>query len=310
MTLTPSATLALVILFLAMSFGAIAILAFVNLRQARITSRRLAGMPGSVSGRAPTKKIKPAKNLVALIGKHLTLPDAKEISKIRFSLSQAGFYSAKSVPVFYAVRLAAILVPQFILLGSAAFIGSDFSPNLLLKISILLIVVGMFAPGYFIRSRTNNRMLSAREGFPDFLDLLLSCIEAGLGLDAALNTVAKELGQRYPVLKINLDLLNLELMAGRRRHEAFKNFAERLGLEEARALTVMLKQSEEMGSSLGNALRTFSDELRSKRMLLAEEKAMALSAKLTVPLILFIFPTLMAMLLLPAAARLSVTFGG
>lgn len=308
MTLSASATLALVVMFLIMSFGSIAILAFVNLRQARITSRRLAGTAGKTASGAHNNRPKPSANLVALIGKHLTLPDAKEISKIRFALSQAGFYSAKSVPIYFAVRLVAILLPQFVLLGGAA-IFKTFSPDILLKVSILLIVVGMAGPGYYVRSRIKKRQLSAREGFPDFLDLLLSCIEAGLGLDAALNTVSNELGARYPVLKVNLDLLNLELMAGRKRHVAFKNFAERLGLEEARALTVMLKQSEEMGSSLGGALRTFSDELRSKRMLLAEEKAMALSAKLTVPLILFIFPTLMAMLLLPAAARLTETFG-
>ena len=94
-------------------------------------------------------------------------------------------------------------------------------------------------------------------------------------------------------------------MAGRKRHDAFKNFADRLGLEEAKSLTIMLKQSEEMGSSLGFALRTFSEEMRIRRMLKAEEKAMALPAKMTVPLILFIFPTIMTMLMLPAIARLS-----
>jgi tight adherence protein C len=97
-------------------------------------------------------------------------------------------------------------------------------------------------------------------------------------------------------------------MAGRERHIAFKNFGDRLGLDEAKALNIMLKQSEEMGSSLGASLRTFSDEMRNKRMMRAEEKAMALPAKLTIPLILFIFPTIMTMLFLPAAARLSGVF--
>ena len=103
--------------------------------------------------------------------------------------------------------------------------------------------------------------------------------------------------------------MNLELRAGRERHQAMMNFAERIGLEEAKALSVMLRQAEEMGSSIGVALRTFSDDMRTKRMLLAEEKAMALSAKLTVPLIVFIFPTLMIMLLLPAGIRLAETLG-
>ena len=99
--------------------------------------------------------------------------------------------------------------------------------------------------------------------------------------------------------------MNRELRAGRSRHEALVNFAGRVNLEEARALATMLKQAEDMGSSMGQALRTFSEEMRSKRMLVAEEKAMGLSAILTVPLMIFIFPTLMVILLLPAGIRLS-----
>jgi len=140
------------------------------------------------------------------------------------------------------------------------------------------------------------------------MDLMVACIEAGLGMDATLMRVSHELGGRYPALKVNLDIMNLELRAGRNRHEAMVNFAERINLNEAKALATMLRQSEEMGSSLGRALRTFSEEMRTKRMLSAEEKAMALSAKLTIPLILFIFPTIMVMLLLPAGIRIAGAF--
>ena len=98
--------------------------------------------------------------------------------------------------------------------------------------------------------------------------------------------------------------MNLELRAGRSRHEALINFSDRINLDESRALATMLKQAEDMGSSLGQALRSFSEEMRTKRMLRAEEKAMGLSAKLTVPLMIFIFPTLMVILLLPAGLRI------
>ena len=165
-------------------------------------------------------------------------------------------------------------------------------------------MAGTLGPDRVVRMRQKRRTLQCREGFPDMMDLLVASIEAGLGMDAALVRVAQEIGGRYPALKVNLDLMNLELRAGRARVEAMATFAERTDMEEARALGVMLKQAEEMGSSLGRALRTFSEDMRMRRMMKAEEKAMALSAKLTVPLMIFIFPTIMIMLLLPAAIRL------
>ena len=172
-------------------------------------------------------------------------------------------------------------------------------------LTVVATIIGFFLPQMIIRSKQNKRRLQIKSGFPDMMDLLVACIEAGLALNAALVRVSGELGKRYPVLKINLDLLNMELREGRERHEGMKNFANRLDLPEAKALTVMLRQSEEMGSSLGVALRTFSEDMRAKRMLKAEEKAMALSAKLTVPLIVFIFPAIMVTLLLPAGVRLA-----
>jgi tight adherence protein C len=291
----------MVIFFLALSFGMMMIGIRGSLKKHQVMTRRLAGLPGSV----PTIKRKTRKNLIATFGQHLSLPDAKEISRMRFVLSQAGFYSARSVPSFYAIRVFSLIIPQFGLLLAWGFFAREMEPKTVILVGCSFILAGMFGPTLFVRSRVNKRRLNAKEGFPDMVDLLVSCVEAGLGLDAALMNVSKEIGDRYPVLKINLDLLNLELMAGRTRHEALKNFADRLGLEETRAMAVMIRQAEEMGSSLGHALRTFSDEMRTKRMLLAEEKALALSAKLTVPLIVFIFPTIMGMLMLPVGIKLA-----
>ena len=247
-------------------------------------------------------------NLLEHLGQHLTLPDAEEISKVRYLLSQAGYFSPGAVKTYFAIRLLAIIIPQFILLLSWGYLSRQYSPSVMLFGAALLMVAGLFGPQLWVRKRKTKRTLSCREGFPDMMDLLVACIEAGLGLDAAMIRVGDELGQRYPALKVALDLMNLELRAGRDRHEALMNFAKRIDLEEAKALAVMLKQSEEMGSSLGSALRTFSEDMRGKRMLRAEEKALALSAKLTVPLIVFIFPTIMVMLLLPAGIRLAGAF--
>lgn len=303
-SLSPGFVLLLVIFCLAMTFGILMVSIRSILRKHQVMSRRLAGLPGQ-----PLEiKRKSRKNLIAVFGQHLSLPNAEEISRMRFVLSQAGFYTAQSVPIFYGVRVLSLILPQFILIGVWWFYAKGLEPQKIVLIGSLLILAGMFAPSLFVQSRVKKRRQNAREGFPDMVDLLVSCVEAGLGLDAALMNVSREIGDRYPVLKVNLDLLNLELMAGRSRHEALKNFADRLGLEETKALAVMLKQAEEMGSPIGKALRTFSEEMRTKRMLLAEERALALSAKLTVPLVVFIFPTIMGMLMLPAAVKLGEAF--
>ena len=244
-------------------------------------------------------------SLLEKMGGHLTLPDAKEISKIRYQLAQAGYYKEGSVKAFFAIRLLAIIVPQILFLIYWRIGAPDMTPKNMVLIAAIIGMLGMLGPDFILRKQQAKRTDLSRDGFPDMMDLLVACIEAGMGMDAAFLRVGNELGHRYPPLKMNLDMMNLELRAGRSRHEALVNFADRINLEEARALATMLKQAEEMGSSMGQALRTFSEEMRSKRMLVAEEKAMGLSAKLTVPLMIFIFPTLMVILLLPAGIRLS-----
>ncbi|MHB8528631.1 MAG: type II secretion system F family protein, partial [Caulobacteraceae bacterium] len=128
--------------------------------------------------------------------------------------------------------------------------------------------------------------------------------------DAAVGRVTDELVRRYPNLAAHLKFLTLELRAGRSRKDAWAGLAERLGIEEAKSLSTMLRQAEEMGTSLGETLAIFSDDMRAKRMLRAEEKAMALPAKMMLPLILFIFPCLMGVLMLPAGYKIIKTLGG
>ena len=304
-SMSPGFTLLIVIFTLALTLGILVASIRGILQKHQVMNRRLAGLPGQT----PIAKRRSRKNLIAMFGQHLSLPDAEEISRMRFRLAQAGFFSVRAVPTFYAIRVIALILPQFALLVAWGFFIQGMEAKQVVLLGCVLIFAGLFGPSFYIKSRINKRRLNAKEGFPDMVDLLVSCVEAGLGLDAALINVSKEVGDRYPVLKVNLDLLNLELMAGRSRHEALKNFADRLGLEETKSLAVMIRQAEEMGSSLGSALRTFSEEMRSKRMLMAEEKALALSAKLTVPLVMFIFPTIMGMLLLPAGVRLAGALG-
>ena len=238
------------------------------------------------------------------IGNHLTLPNASEITRLRFQLAQAGYYSPDAIKNFIAAKMICLLAPQFFILITWNLICSKVGMSWTFMIAITLAVLGILAPTYFLKLKKDRRTEQCRKGFPDMMDLLVACLESGLGLDAALLRVSEEIKGRYPVLHTNLDIMNLEIRTGRLRHDAMMNFANRINLDAAKALTLMLKQAEDMGSSIGKALRVFSEDMRAKRMLIAEEKAMALSAKLTVPLILFIFPTIMAILLVPASLRI------
>ena len=128
-------------------------------------------------------------------------------------------------------------------------------------------------------------------------------------MDAAILRISDELRLNYEHLAAQLYMMSLEIRAGRDRNAAWQNLADRLGLDEARSLSTMLKQSDELGTSVGETLRVFASDMRERRMLLAEEKALALPAKLVVPLILFVFPTLLAVLMLPAVIRMMHVFG-
>jgi len=298
-------------IFIASSFLVISLLLMVYaVRQAleenrRISRRLVSNTVADISGiEKPISK----QTLLTKIGNHLTLPNASEITRLRFQLAQAGYYNPDAVKNFIAAKMICLIAPQFIILITWNLISNKVGTSWAIFITLSFAILGLWGPSYFLNWKKNRRTDQCRKGFPDMMDLLVACLEAGLGLDAALIRVSEELQARHPVLYTNLEIMNLEIRTGRLRHEAMMNFADRINLEEAKALTVMLKQAEEMGSSIGTALRVFSDDMRAKRMLKAEEKAMALSAKLTVPLILFLFPTIMVLIMVPAAIRITAGF--
>src|SRR5256886_4465361 len=143
-------------------------------------------------------------------------------------------------------------------------------------------------------------------GFPDFMDLLVVCADAGLSMEAALDRVGRELSDSYPSLSANINMATLEISAGRTWSEALEHFGDRLGLDEARSFATLLQQSEELGSSLTDALRVYSDDMRHQRLSRAEEKAYSLPAKLSVPLTLCVFPVVIIVILLPVYVRFKV----
>ncbi len=243
------------------------------------------------------------------IGDRIAIQDPSQISALRFRLIQAGFFSRESVTLYLGIRVTALVLATAATLVVLPFAVAHAGGFGAVALAGLFAVAALLGPEQVLKIRIASREREYRDGFPDLLDLLVASVEAGLSLDAAVGRITEELVRRYPRLAEHLKLLTLELRAGRSRREVWARLADRLGLDEARSFATMLRQSEEMGTSLGDTLKVFADEMRTKRMMRAEEKALALPAKLTIPLILFIFPCLLGVLILPAAVRVSEVLG-
>ncbi|CAN7470085.1 type II secretion system F family protein [Phenylobacterium sp. LjRoot219] len=243
------------------------------------------------------------------LGQQSAVRDPAKLSVLRTQLMQAGYFNREAPVIFLGVKAAAMAAATAVVLLFVLpmIMRGDGGPAGVL-LAVAFSAVAMLGPEQVLKARRQTREREYAEGFPDLLDLLVASVEAGLSLDAAVTRVTDELDRRYPNLTIHLRMLVLELRAGRARKDSWTSFADRLGIDDARSLATMLRQAEEMGTSLGETLSVFSQDMRAKRMLRAEEKALALSAKLTVPLILFIFPCLLGALMLPAAVRLVEVF--
>ncbi|MEM9740328.1 MAG: type II secretion system F family protein [Pseudomonadota bacterium] len=238
------------------------------------------------------------------LAKRATPSNTEESNAIRYRLLRARYTHPNAVALFYGVRLVGLLLFPVIMLFVLPFIEGFGLPGWFPIAALGFAgVFGLVLPSMMVDRRIERVERECSDGFPDMMDLLVACVEAGLSLDAAVLRVSEELEGRHLELSLNLKTLALEMRAGRARKAAWRAFADRVGLEEAGSLATMLRQSEEMGTSLGETLRVFSSDMRQRRMLMAEEKAMALPAKMTVPLILFVFPVLLGVLIVPAIIR-------
>ena len=196
-----------------------------------------------------------------------------------------------------AVGLSALM---FIMLPMVSAVGGSFYWLMVIVGGI----IGYVGPSMYIDRRIKKRSMEHRGGFPDFMDLLVVCADSGLSMEASLERVGRELGDSYPSLTANIHMTNLEIRAGKNLRDALERFAERLALDEARAFATLINQSLDLGSSITDALRVYSDDMRHKRLSLAEEKAYALPAKLSLPMMICIFPVLFVVILLPVFVRL------
>jgi tight adherence protein C len=262
--------------------------------------RRTAGI-AELSGEAVDQRalratsLKAVRRLLDYTTKHYaaTEKDKGDMKVLRRRLVQAGIFDAHAVGYFFVARTALavglalaafILVPMFTSLQGSMFWLTVIVGG----------IVGYVGPSMYVDRRISKRRNEHRAGFPDFMDLLVVCADSGLSMEASLERVGREIGDSYPSLCANIHMANLEVRAGRTMSEALEHLGDRLGLDEARSFATLIQQSAELGSSITDALRVYSDDMRHKRLSRAEEKAYSLPAKLAVPM----------MILLPVIVRL------
>jgi tight adherence protein C len=297
------------LVFLAAGTLAFGVMAAIHVRGA--VKRRTAEVVVGGTDRSGDKRSlryasrKAAQKIIDYTTHHYSTGDEGNQKQLRQRLILAGFLDPRAVAFFFIGRIAVAigLAGPALVLAPVLMTGPDGMTWMCGWVAGLL---GYFAPNIYINRRISARQAEHRAGFPDFMDLLVVCADAGLSMESALDRVGRELSDSYPSLSANAYMTTLEMRAGRTLSEALEHFGDRLGLEEARSFATLLQQSEELGSSLTEALRVYSDDMRHKRMSRAEEKAYSLPAKLSVPLMVCIFPVILIVIMLPVYVRFKV----
>jgi len=232
----------------------------------------------------------------------------KDLSREELQLVQAGLRGRDSIYVYYGVRVLTGLLAL-----AVGFAAGVFRWNALAGL-MLALLAALALPDIWLRMRIRKRKRLIEWGLPDFMDLSLVCVEAGLGLDQTIQRVGNEIRLPHPELGEELRIYSLEVAAGRTRADALRSLADRTGVDEIRSFAAVLIQSDRFGTSVGQTLRVFSEDLRIKRRQKAEEAAAKLTVKLVLPMILFIFPAILAVAAGPAVIaivrQLFGTLGG
>lgn len=232
-----------------------------------------------------------------------------ESSSLRRKLVRAGIRAPKAINYLVAAKIvAAFVLPLLILLPFIINPTTTWTTQKIAALVSLAAIVGLYLPDFVLARKAKARLLALQEGFPDALDMLVVCVEAGLGLDAAIQRVGKELQISHPKLSDEMKLVSLELRAGKGRADALRALAERTELDDVRALTSILIQAEHFGTSIAEALRSHSNEMRTLRIQRARERAAKLPVKLIFPIIFFIFPALFLVVLGPSVVRIFIAF--
>ncbi len=274
-------------------------------RFTRIVRQSWAPADTSVSKTANTHKVA---NVISILSK-LSLPEEGwQSSSVRIKFFQAGIRNKNAPQYYFAVKTMLSMVLPLVLALFLYFIQPDIPFAQALLYVLLTAAAGYYVPELLLRFITKKRVERMRNSLPDMIDLMVICTESGMGIDAAIARISREMARNNPDLAQEFYLAVLEMRAGASRIEALRNLALRSCLEDLEDLVSMLVQAAKFGTSLAESLRVHSDMMRSRRTQRAEELAAKVPVKMTVPLALFIFPTLLIVMLGPAVIRVIQAF--
>ena len=296
--------------FLAVMLVSSAVFLYFNSREALQTWRRRAdGASAALESEAASsgmvEKLKAQlQALLEWFGKLNQPSNVEKVLATRRLLINAGYRSGKASVFFVGAKLLLAIVIVCLLAMIPAKVLGFPSAAILTFVYVLAAACGYYAPAYWLRRAIANRKDALQRAIPDALDLMVVCVEAGLGLDQAIGRVGEEVKRAHPELNDELNMLTLELRAGVARQEALRNLAHRTDLEELRNLVALLVQTDRFGTSIGQALRVHADSMRTTRRLKAEELAAKLPVKLLLPLIFFIFPSMFMVVIGPACIKM------
>lgn len=295
-----SINLVVISVFLAILALSIVLLAYVFRSRDRLTPR-LGRIRDGREG-APARQSDGRRDTVSVAGDRLFAIDPDSFGSTRAQLYHAGYHGQRVVEYFHAIRVVLAIG-----MGSLSLLMC-----MTLQLDGVLFVLGVggaalggfMVPGIWVNHRVNKRRQTIRRAIPNVLDLIIVCVEAGLGLNAAIQRIAKEMRTTYPELAGELGILNQEIFVGISRSEAFRNLARRTGVDELRSLATVLMQADRMGTGVAHLLRVQADSLRIRRRQAALEAAHKMPVKLVFPLVLFIFPEILVVLLGPGGIQL------
>ena len=232
----------------------------------------------------------------------LNLTDTKS-DQLRQKMISAGFESPAAPRIYTLVRFVLVILMPAAFVGLNLLAGREVSFFKLYIFGSLAALAGLYVPALFVRARADRRRDAIVNGFPDCLDLMLVCVEAGLGLEAAIDRVGREMAMSHPLIGRLLTTATLQLRAGASRETALRKMAEAARVDEVSSFATLLIQSDKLGTSIATTLRIYASEMREKRRMRAEEKAHRIPVLISIPLVTCMLPVMIGVLMLPAAIR-------
>ena len=232
----------------------------------------------------------------------LNLADTKA-DTLRDRLRAAGYASPAAPKLFTLFRLVLVFVLPLVFLAFSSVGGAEYELTTTYLICAGLALAGLYLPNLVVAAKADRRKEAITHGFPDCLDLMLVCVEAGLGLEAAMDRVGREMVESHPLVSRLLSTATLQLRAGAAREDALRKMGEMSGVDEVRSFATLLIQSDKLGTSVADTLRVYAMEMREKRRLKAEEKAHRLPVLISIPLVVCMLPTMIGVLMMPGVIR-------